>query len=89
MMQRFVHDWAADVLAGWNRFWFEPTDPATLGAIRIAAGAMLLYTHLVWSLALQSFFGPQGWLSANAVGLLQQDTYSWSYFWLIKSPLML
>ena len=32
---------------GWNRFWFTPTDPATLGLIRILAGSMLFYTHLI------------------------------------------
>ena len=26
---------------GWNRFWFTPSDAATLAVIRIAAGAML------------------------------------------------
>ena len=49
---------AREIVAGWNRFWFQPTDPATLGLIRICAGAMLFYTHLVWSLDLTAFFGP-------------------------------
>ena len=40
---------------GWNRFWFTPSDPATLGLIRILAGAMLLYTHVVWTLGLERF----------------------------------
>jgi hypothetical protein len=82
----YVRAWAGEVLAGWNRFWFQSTDPATLGAIRICAGAMLFYTHLVWSLALVEFFGPHGWLDPRAVHLLQQQSYSWSYFWWIESP---
>ncbi len=81
-----VRAWAADVAAGWNRFWFQPTDPATLGLIRICAGAMLFYTHLVWSLDLAAFFGPRGWLPREAVRLLQKDTYAWSYFWWLESP---
>ncbi len=52
-----VRNWAAAVVDGWNRFWFTPADPATLGAIRIFAGAMLFYTHLVWSLDLRAFLG--------------------------------
>jgi hypothetical protein len=81
--------WVRDVVAGWDRFWFTPADVATLALIRIFAGAMLFYTHLVWSLDLEAFFGPDGWLSAGAVGLLQQDSYNWSYFWWIKSSWLL
>ena len=81
----YLRSWATDVLAAWSRFWFQPSDPATLGAIRICTGAMLLYTHLVWSLALVEFFGPESWLSPRAVALLQQDTYAWSYFWWFQS----
>jgi hypothetical protein len=85
-----VGDWAAEVLAGWNRFWFHAVDPATLGLIRILAGAMLFYTHLVWGFDLAAFIGPSGWLPASSVGLLQEGTYSWSYLWWIEdSPLLL
>ena len=46
---------------------------------------MLLYTHMVWSFDLSSFFGPQGWIPAD---LLQRtwesqggiDHYFWSHF---------
>ncbi len=85
-----VRDWGAEVLAGWNRFWFQAADPATLGLIRILAGAMLFYTHLVWSLDLTAFIGPNSWLPASSVQLLQQGTYSWSYLWWIEdSPALL
>ena len=52
---------------GWNRFWFRPADPATLALIRILAGLMLLYSHAVWTLALDEFFGPTPWQSHAAV----------------------
>ena len=85
-----VRNWGADVSGGWNRFWFEPTDPATLGLIRICAGAMLFYTHLVWSLDLTAFIGPGGWLPSQAVETLQEGTYAWSYLWWIEdSPALL
>ncbi len=71
--------------AAWNRFWFTPSDPATLGLIRILAGAMLFYTHFVWSLDLQSFFGPQGWVSPEALGKLEGRVGAWTYFDLIHS----
>jgi hypothetical protein len=85
-----VRNWGAEVLAVWNHFWFQAIDPATLGLIRILAGAMLLYTHLVWSLDLTAFVGPDGWLPASSVGLLQENTYAWSYLWWLEgSPALL
>jgi hypothetical protein len=86
----YLRTWTADVVSAWNRFWFQPADPATLGLIRILTGAMLFYTHLVWSLDLDAFFGPHSWLPQGSVGLLQKDTYSWSYLWWLQdSPLAL
>ncbi|MGD9724059.1 MAG: HTTM domain-containing protein [Pirellulales bacterium] len=82
----YVRNWGAEVLAAWNRFWFEPADPATLGAIRICAGAMLFYTHAVWGLALTTFFGADGWLAPQAVVRLQAGSYAWSYLWWFESP---
>ena len=82
--------WIADLVDGWNRFWFSPADAATLGLIRIFAGAMLFYTHLIWSLDLGAFFGTSGWLPEGAVELLQKDSYSWSYLWWLQdSPALL
>jgi hypothetical protein len=49
----------------WDGFWFSPTSPSTLSAIRVLAGAMLLYTHLVWTMDLNAFFGARGWLPAE------------------------
>jgi hypothetical protein len=78
-------------VAGWNRFWFTPTHPATLALIRILAGAMLLYTHVVWTLGLGDFFGGDSWTSPQAASLAFADggKYAWSFFWLIHSPALL
>jgi hypothetical protein len=46
---------------GWNRFWFRPADPTTLGLIRICAGLLTLYVHLAYSYDLQEFFGKDAW----------------------------
>ena len=81
----YGRQWFAEVVAGWNRFWFEPTDPATLGMIRICAGAMLLYTHLVWGLDLTTFFGAHGWLAPGAVASIQEGSFTWSYLWWFES----
>jgi hypothetical protein len=58
----FVRNYLSDVWESWNEFWFTPTSPATYSEIRVLAGALLLYTHLVWSYDLDAFFGPDGWL---------------------------
>ena len=45
----------------WKDFWFAPGDPTTLGFIRIVTGLLVLYTHIAYSVDLQSFFGKFGW----------------------------
>jgi hypothetical protein len=78
-------------IAGWSRFWFSPTDPATLGLIRILAGAMLFYTHLVWTLDLGGFFGGRHpWISTDVIAALpDHSAFKWSWFYWIHSPMLL
>jgi hypothetical protein len=74
----------------WNRFWFRPTDPSTLSLIRVLAGAMLFYTHLVWSYDLQAFFGPDGWLPLDLMSEVHEGRpFAWSLFNYISSPALL
>jgi hypothetical protein len=91
-------NWVHSVLRQWDRFWFSPQQPHTLALIRICGGAMLFYTHLVWSLNLVAFLGKDGWLPTRTVVLLNQISdnqgkihaaYSWSYFYYIDSPALL
>lgn len=72
--------------AAWNEFWFSPTRPETLCLLRILAGGMLFYTHLIWSLDLLDFLGPQSWVSAEVLDRLRERTYAWSYLWYLESP---
>jgi hypothetical protein len=51
----------------WTAFWFTPTDPTTLGFIRVVTGVLILYTHLAYSLDLQAFFGKYGWYGADYI----------------------
>ena len=81
--------WCAEIIAGWNRFWFTPSDPHTLALLRILAGAMLLYTHLVWSKDLIAFLGPHSWIPREASMELHQGTYAWSHLWYFDSPAIL
>ena len=81
-----------DVWEAWTRFWFTPADPATLSLIRVLAGGMLLYTHCIWSLDLEGFIGPDGWIPLERVRELQTlpgasapQRSVWSIFFWIKS----
>lgn len=87
MWQSF-RDYFRSVGTAWNEFWFTPTDPATLSLIRVFTGAMLFYTHLIWSWDLVAFFGPNGWLPLDAIRG-PEDRFVWSYFDYIESAWLL
>ncbi len=89
MFRNYVRDLTQAICSNWNRFWFTPADPATIGLLRILAGGMILYTHAVWTLDLNAFFGPQAWLNRKVVSLAQRDGFQWSHLWLCESPAVL
>ena len=51
------------LLGAVGRFFFSPTDPSTLGFMRVMAGLLVLYTHAAYSFDLQAFLGPNAWLN--------------------------
>jgi len=55
--------------------------------MRVLFGGMLLYTHIVWGLNLDGFFGPDGWQSESLVRAFQQDQLAWSFWWWVPSAL--
>ena len=73
----------------WREFWFTPADPTPLAVMRILFGGMLFYTHLVWGLNLEGFFGPNGWQSETLVRMLQQDQFAWSFWWWVPGGMRL
>ena len=85
----YVMGFAHRVADGWNSFWYTPVDPTLLGLIRILTGLMLLYTHAVWGMALNDFFGADAWISRELVDvvLTNQEAYpnhfAYSVWWLI------
>jgi hypothetical protein len=85
----YVTGFATRVADGWNTFWYTPVDPGLLGFIRILTGLMLLYTHAVWGMALNDFFGADAWISRELVDvvLTNQERYSnhfaYSLWWVI------
>ncbi len=89
-----VRQWGQSVASAWDRFWFTPDQPYTLALIRILGGAMLFYTHLVWTLRLTDFLGPTGFLPPETVALLNQPQaaapiFAWSYLAAVQSPALI
>lgn len=67
----------------WDRFWFTPVDSFNTSVIRILAGCMLLYTHLIWGTRLDEFFSRDGWNSQAYLSSMQADTLAWSFWWYV------
>lgn len=86
LLTDYLRELVRGTARGWNRFWFTPADPATLGLVRILAGAMLFYTHLVWTRGLFDFFTEEGWLNTAAVTAFQGGGFAWSYHWYLTTP---
>lgn len=77
-----LRDHFRELIAAWDWFWFTPTDPAVLCAVRVLTGVLLFWTHLVWSFDLGAFFGPEGWIApeiaaASHAGRLTIDVFPW------------
>jgi len=82
---QYFRDVVRSASEGWNAFWYTPADPTLLGLIRVLTGLMLLYTHAVWGLALNDFFGPSSWLSGRLVYLMQYDQLALSFWWWVPA----
>ncbi len=89
LLVAYLRDGWSAMATAWNRFWFAPTDPTTLCLIRVLAGLMLFYTHAVWTLDLEAFFGEQSWLSREVIAQANQGGYSWSVLNWFRSPVAL
>lgn len=75
-------------VAGWNKFWFTPADIATLALMRILAGAMLVYTHLVWMKELETFVAVDGLIPRATVEAAYGERMKWAftYLWQCDTP---
>jgi len=87
-VSRYLLDLVQTVSRQWDQFWFTPADPTLMGVIRIGTGLMLLYTHAVWGLALDDFFGPKSWLGPDLVRALQSQQYTYSFWWIVPPQAM-
>ena len=58
----------------WERFWFSPGDPTTLGFMRLLGGFLIFYIHLSYSFDLQTFFGRDAWVSLDKANYIRNET---------------
>src|SRR6516225_200347 len=61
------------IVLAWNRFWFNPADPTTLGFVRICAGLMVFYIHLSYSFDLEALLSRDAWLDLATVDMLRHE----------------
>ncbi len=57
----------------WERFWFKPGDPTTLGFMRLLGGFLIFYIHLSYSFDLQTFFGREAWLNLDQANEFRRE----------------
>ena len=89
-----AREWFSGYIDAWDRFWFTPRLPYTLGIIRIVAGLMLLYSHLVLATDLSSFLGEHAWINNETSRHLHDGTFGFrdlgrTYLWYLNSPTLI
>ena len=79
--------WLHDCWQQWDRFWFSPVRPHTLCLMRVLIGLLLFYTHLVWSLDLMAFLGPNALITSEVSRSVAsfQNKFAWTPLWYIES----
>ncbi len=77
------------LLQVWDRFWFTPRSAYWLSVLRVPAGLMLLYTHLVWTIGFDDFLGTERQLSEMFGQQMNPSSWYWSHFDWIQSNYLL
>src|SRR5689334_17800784 len=58
----------------WDRFWFDPVRPTSLGVIRICTGLIVLYVHFLYTFQLQEFFGKDAWVDLRMANMMRHES---------------
>ena len=58
----------------WDRFWFKPSDPTTLGLMRVIFGLTMLYVYVLYSFDLQALVGPNAWFDLALANEFRQES---------------
>ncbi len=84
-----VTRWGAETWHLWDQFWFTPRLPHTLAVIRIACGAMMVYSHCIWAAFVTDFMGATAWIDNATVRMFHTEDFAWSWLWYVESPALL
>jgi hypothetical protein len=82
----YLQELATRFGAGWNKFWFEPRDVATVALMRMLTGAMALYFVASFTPDLVEWFGTDGLLTISLAEQFSGDAARWSFFYYLESP---
>jgi predicted DCC family thiol-disulfide oxidoreductase YuxK len=76
--------------SGWNRFLFTPSDPTSLGLIRLVCGALAAWSLIVYGLDLRAYLGSDGWADPDAVRffMTRDQPTAWSFWMLVPDSLL-
>ncbi len=74
----------------WDRFFFTPADPTTLGVLRVLVGAMLTWSVFAYGLDLQGYLGSTGWADPTVVRQFQMEQRpgSWSFWFYVPDSML-
>ncbi|HXT60702.1 MAG TPA: hypothetical protein VN699_18825 [Pirellulales bacterium] len=73
-VRNYFNDLVQGFGQGWNRFWFQPSDPAPLGLVRLGAGLVAFYLVLTYTPDLETFFGADGLVSREMLASLDLES---------------
>jgi Vitamin K-dependent gamma-carboxylase len=81
----YFRDLGSSALRAWDRFFFTPADPTTLGLIRILLGSLFFWDIAVLGLDLHDYFGSEGWIGPEAVQqyLAEHTPHAWSFWFYV------
>jgi hypothetical protein len=72
----YLHEFIEQFGSAWTKFWFTPRDPSTVAVLRILVGLLAAYFVLSHTADLQTWFGPEGIFSSQAIAQLDDASLS-------------
>ena len=81
----YFQDLGISAVRAWDRFFFIPADPTTLGLIRILLGLLFFWDIAVLGLDLHDYLGSDGWIGPEAVQqyLAEHAPHAWSLWFYV------
>jgi hypothetical protein len=81
----YFQDLGISAVKGWDRFFFTPADPTTLGLIRILLGSLFCWDIAILGLDLHEYLGSNGWIGPEAIRqyLAENAPHAWSFWFYV------